>query len=124
MLRFLRGYEKPETIAFYFVLIGAIVTALPLPFIFVMPTPAELPLILGLGLAGALAQWMLSLAYSLAPVAIVSVLNYSGIIWATLFGWLVFSDWPADVVFIGAAVVIFSNAVVVWRESRVAARSS
>ena len=122
MLRFLRGYEKPETVAFYFVLIGTIVTALPLPFIFVMPTSDELPLIVGLGLAGALAQWMLTLAYSLAPVAIVSVLNYSSILWATLFGWFVFADWPADVVFVGAAVVILSNAFVIWRESKIAAR--
>lgn len=122
MLRFLRGYERPETIAFYFVLIGTIVTAIPLPFIFVMPTSDELPLIIGLGLAGALAQWMLTLAYSLAPVAIVAVLNYTSILWATLFGWFVFADWPADVVFAGAAVVILSNAFVVWRESRLAAR--
>ncbi len=124
MLRFLRGHEKPETIAFYFVLIGTVVTALPLPFIFVMPTSDELPLIIGLGLSGALAQWMLTVAYSLAPVAIVAVLNYSSIIWATVLGWLVFSHWPADVVFVGAAVVILSNIFVIWRESRVAAESN
>ena len=118
MLRFLRGYEKPETVAFYFVLIGTVVTALPMPFIFVMPAAEEIPLIIGLGLAGAMAQWMLTVAYSLAPVAIVAVLNYSSIVWATLFGWMVWNDWPANTVIAGAAVVIASNILVIWRESR------
>ena len=119
MLRFLKGYERPEAVAFYFVLIGTIVTAIPLPFLFVVPSLDELPLIAGLGFAGAMAQWMLTVAYSLAPVAVVTVFNYSSIVWATLFGWLVFNDWPVDAVFVGAAVVIVSSASVIWRESRI-----
>ena len=118
MLRFLRGHERPETVAFYFVLIGTIVTAIPLPFLFVMPTGDELPLIIGLGLAGAIGQWMMTVAYSFAPIAVVAVFNYSSIVWATIFGWFVFNDWPVDAVFLGAAVVILSSVFVIWRESR------
>ncbi len=45
--------------------------------------------------------------------------NYSGIVWATLFGWLIWDEWPLPVVIAGAAIVIASNAVMIWRESRV-----
>jgi drug/metabolite transporter (DMT)-like permease len=79
---------------------------------------AEVPLLFGVGLSGALAQWLLSTAFRNAPAAIVTVFNYSGIVWATLFGWLIWNDWPLPAVLAGAAIVIASNALIIWRESR------
>lgn len=118
VLRYLGRYESPETVTFYFMVIGTLVTALPLPFVAVTPTLAEVPLLFGVGLSGALAQWLLSTAFRNAPAAIVTVFNYSGIVWATLFGWLIWSDWPLPHVLVGAAIVIASNALIIWRESR------
>ena len=118
ILRHLGKHEKPETVTFYFVLIGTVVTALPLPFVAVRPAVAEIPLLIGAGLSGALAQWFLSLAFSRAPAAVVTVFNYSGIVWATLFGWLIFNDWPVTAVWAGGSIVIASNLFMIWRESR------
>ena len=118
VLRYLGRFERPLTVTFYFVVIGTLVTALPLPFVAVQPTMAEIPLLFGVGLSGAVAQWLLSTAYHHAPAAIVTVFNYSNIVWATLFGWLIWNDWPLPAVFAGAAVVIASNLLMVWRESR------
>lgn len=118
ILRFLGRHERPETITFYFFLIGALVTAIPLPFIAVRPTLAEVPMLLGVGLSGAAAQWLFSTAFKHAPATIVTIFNYSGIIWATLFGWLIWNDWPLPVVFAGAAIVIASSVLIIWRESR------
>ena len=118
ILRYLGRHERPETITFYFFLVGLIITAIPLPFIAVRPTLAEIPMLLGVGLSGAAAQWFYSTACRYAPATIVSIFNYSGIIWATLFGWLIWNDWPLPVVFAGAAVVIASNVLIIWRESR------
>jgi drug/metabolite transporter (DMT)-like permease len=118
VLRYLGKYESPETIAFYFLVIGTLITALPLPLVAVTPTLAEVPLLFGVGLSGALAQWLISIAFRNAPAAIVTVFNYSGIVWATLFGWLIWNDWPLPKVLIGATVVIASNALIIWRESR------
>jgi drug/metabolite transporter (DMT)-like permease len=119
MLRHLGRYELPETVTFYFFLIGMVVTGIALPFIAVEPTPAEIPLLLGVGLSGAAAQFLLSTAFRNAPAAIVTVFNYSGIVWATLFGWLIWDEWPLPVVLAGAAVVIAANMLIIWRESRV-----
>jgi drug/metabolite transporter (DMT)-like permease len=118
ILRYLGRYERPETIACYFFIVGTFLCALPLPFIAVRPTLAEIPLLFGVGLSGAAAQWLLSVAFRNARAAIVSVFNYSGIVWATLFGWMIWQEWPLPMVMAGAAVVIASNLLMIWRESR------
>jgi drug/metabolite transporter (DMT)-like permease len=118
VLRYLGRYERPETITFYFFLVGTLVTALPLPFVAIRPTPGEFPLLIGVGLAGAAAQILLSTAFRNARAAIVTVFNYSSIVWATLFGWLIWDEWPLPAVFAGAAIVIASNLLIIWRESR------
>jgi drug/metabolite transporter (DMT)-like permease len=118
ILRYLGRYERPETIACYFFIVGTFLCALPLPFIAVRPTLAEVPLLFGVGLSGAAAQWLLSVAFRNARAAIVSVFNYSGIVWATLFGWMIWQEWPLPAVMAGAAVVIASNLLMIWRESR------
>lgn len=118
ILRYLGRYESPETISFYFFIIGTFLTALPLPFIAVRPTLAEVPLLIGVGLSGAAAQWLLSVAFRNARAAIVTVFNYSSIVWATLFGWMIWNEWPLPAVMAGGAVVIASNILMIWRESR------
>lgn len=118
ILRYLGRYESPETISFYFFVIGVFLTALPLPFIAVRPTMTEVPLLIGVGLSGAGAQWLLSVAFRNARAAIVTVFNYSGIVWATLFGWMIWGDWPLPTVMAGASIVIASNILMIWRESR------
>jgi len=118
ILRYLGRYESPETVSFYFFIVGTFVTALAMPFVAVKPTLGEIPLLLGVGLSGSAAQWLLSTAFKNAPAAIVTVFNYSGIIWATLFGWLIWNEFPMPTVMAGAAVVIASNILMIWRESR------
>jgi len=118
ILRYLSRFESPETISFYFFVIGVFLTALPLPFIAVRPTMAEVPLLIGVGLSGAGAQWLLSIAFRHARAAVVTVFNYTSIVWAALFGWMIWNDWPTPVVMAGGAIVIASNILMIWRESR------
>lgn len=118
MLRHLGGYERPETISLYFFLIGLAVTALGMPFVAVPLVLSDLPLLLGLGFSGALAQWLLSIAFRHAAAAIVAVFNYTTLVWAALFGWLIWNDWPAPVVYVGATIVVAANVLIIWRESR------
>jgi len=124
ILRYLGRYESPETISFYFFVIGTVVTGAAMPFVAVTPTLNEIPLLLGVGLSGAAAQWLLSVAYKNAPAAVVTVFNYTSIIWATLFGWMIWDEWPLPAVFMGASVVIASNILIIWRESHLHKLSS
>lgn len=120
ILRSLGKTEKPQTVTFYFVAIGTLVAALPMPWIFTVPTWDDVPLLIACGLSGMGAQFLLSLAYRNAPAAIVTVFNYSGIIWATAFGWFIWNDWPTMPIWIGGGIVIASNLFILWRESRLA----
>lgn len=120
ILRALGKTEKPETITFYFVFIGTFVSLIPMPLVFTMPSWADVPYIIGLGLSGVMAQFLLSIAYKNAQVSVVTVFNYSGIIWATLFGWMFWNEWPDEAIFIGGAIVIASNVFIVYREQRLA----
>lgn len=122
LLRKLGRTERPETVTFYFLGIGAILTAIPMPFVFRLPGLSELPFLLGVGLCGVIMQMALSIAFKYAPADIVSVFNYSGIIWATAFGWFIWNDWPTMPVWIGGSIVIASNIIILWRESRLAIR--
>ena len=118
LLRYLGGHERPETVTFYFFVIGTFLTGLVLPFVANTPTLAEIPLFFGVGLSGAAAQWLYATALKYTPAAVVAVVNFSSIVWATLFGWLIWNEWPLPIVFVGAAVVIGSNILIVWREHR------
>jgi drug/metabolite transporter (DMT)-like permease len=118
ILRYLGPYESPETISFYFFAIGILIAALPMPWVATRPSLADVPLLLGVGLSGTGAQWLLSIAYRHARAAIVTVFNYSSIVWSTLFGWLIWNDWPLPNVMLGATIVIASNLLMIWRESR------
>ena len=89
-----------------------------MPFVAHTPSISEIPLLLGVGLSGAAAQWMLSTAYKNAPAAVVTVFNYTSIIWATLFGWMIWNEWPVTAVIAGAIIVVASNMLIIWRESR------
>lgn len=120
ILRALGKTEKPETITFYFVFIGTFVSLIPIPLVFTMPTWADVPYIIGLGLSGVVAQFLLSIAYKNAEVSVVTVFNYSGIIWATLFGWMFWNEWPDEAILVGGAIVIASNVFIVYREQRLA----
>ncbi len=118
LLRHLGTYEKPETLTFYFGVIGTAITVVLLPFFNAPFILSEIPLIIGLGITGALGQFLLAYAFGNGPVSVITIFNYSGIIWATLFGWLFWQDFPALTIWIGGAIVIGSNIFIVWREQK------
>jgi drug/metabolite transporter (DMT)-like permease len=77
----------------------------------------------GLALAGGLAQLTLTGALRLAPVALVMPMDYTSLLWATLFGAWLFAELPTPWVWLGAPVIIVSGLVIVWREHRLARRA-
>jgi S-adenosylmethionine uptake transporter len=45
-------------------------------------------------------------------------MQYSQIVWASIFGFLLFSERPGPNVAIGAGIIILSGLFIVWRETR------
>lgn len=117
-MRQLGRTEAPVTTVFYFTVFTTLLTAFALPFAWTAPTPGGFALMALMGLVGGGAQYFATRAYACAPAAVVSPFNYTGILWATLFGWVFWGDWPDAAVLVGAAIIIASGLLILLRETR------
>ena len=117
-IRQLNRTDPPLAIVFYFTVFSTLFTALPLPFVWVSPSGSDWGLLALMGLTGGIGQYLMTRAYGLAPAAVISPFSYSGLLWATVLGWLLWSDVPKPQVFAGAAVVIASGLYILYRETR------
>ncbi|KTT96707.1 permease [Sphingomonas yabuuchiae] len=117
VLRQLRD-EPATTTVFYFTVLTLPFIALPYAFHLKMHDPLTWVVLVSIGLAGGLGQLALTGASRLAPVAAVVPMDYSGLIWATVYGWLIFGVLPTMGTWLGAPVIIASGLFIVWREQR------
>jgi drug/metabolite transporter (DMT)-like permease len=102
----------------YPMMANVVVMGAALPFVY-QPMPGQDMLALAVIAALALiATTLLILAYRLAPAATVAPMQYSQIIWATVYG-LVFFDEGLDwATVIGTGVIVASGVYIVFREDR------
>ena len=110
--------DKPLTIVFYFACVTTPITALALPFVMTAHDSAGWLLLLGIGLTGALGQLLLTAALRFGSVASVIVMDYSGLFWATLYGWWLFDMLPPASTWLGAPLIVIAGLVIAWREHR------
>lgn len=115
-IRDLGRTENAMTIVFYFSLFSLPVLGIMLPFVMTGHTLYEWSILGGLALFGLLGQFLLTLSLRYGAVATVIVMDYSGLIWATLFGWAVFDHLPPYTTWLGAPLIITAGAVIAWRE--------
>ena len=115
-LRDLGRTEHPFTIVFYFSLFSVPVLGLAMPFVAKAHPPQDWLLLLACGVVGVLGQVLLTAALRYGTVANVIVMDYSGLIWATLFGWLVFANLPGASFWFGAPLVVGAGLLIAWRE--------
>lgn len=117
-IRKLGRTERSSTIVFYFMLTATVLSAMALPWFWRTPTLADLGLMVATGLCGGLTQHLITRAYMLAPAAVIGPFNYSALLWAALFGYLIWGELPGPSVALGAAIVAASGLAIVWRETR------
>ena len=118
MLRSLGKTENALTTSFYFLLIGCLATS---PYMVMnghLPTTENAIFFLILGCMSLSSLLFKTQAYRYAEVSMLSPLTYIMIVWATLFGWMIWDDWPTWNVFAGAAIVITGNIIIILREKR------
>jgi len=53
---------------------------------------------------------------------VLAPIQYFEIVSATLFGWLVFSDFPDAMKWLGISIIVGSGLYIIWRERRVASK--
>jgi drug/metabolite transporter (DMT)-like permease len=110
----LRGWDQVFVIAVLF-LVGC---GASLPFVWTTPSLPALLLMLGLGFLSTIAQLLLIEGVKLAQASVVAPMEFSGLLWSFVFGYLIFGDVPALGVFLGAGLILTSGAMVVMSELR------
>lgn len=118
LLRHIGKTERPTTTVFYFSLLSMMPLA-PLLAMTVGPHDAQTwTLLVLIGLVGGIGQIAMTSSLTLAPVAVVVPMDYSGLIWATLYGYLLFGALPSSMTWVGAPIIVASGLYIVWREHR------
>jgi drug/metabolite transporter (DMT)-like permease len=115
MLRYLRS-EDSLGVTFYFILSGIFIGGLFMPFVGKIPGPDEFLLLLGVGISAMLAQYFLTSAFRIAPTGLVAMLNYTGLIWATIFDVVIWNYVPGLSVFLGGFIILAANLYIIHRE--------
>ncbi len=88
---------------------GLVLLTCALPFDARLPTLPELALCLLIGVVASGGQWLVVLAYRLAPASLLAPFSYLQLIWSTALGYLVFGAAPATTTLIGAGVIAASG---------------
>ncbi|MFQ5624970.1 MAG: DMT family transporter [Paracoccaceae bacterium] len=117
IVRKIGSQERAAVLILFPMLANTAGMAVILPFVY-RPVPiGDLGALALLGGLVFVAQIMIIEAYRRAHAAQVAPLQYSQIIWATLFGAFIFGETPDKWVAIGAAITICSGLFVLMRES-------
>lgn len=105
-LRRLGPGERGEAIVFHFSCVATVTFTLLSLTTFVRPSPTELAVLAGTGLAGGLAQLLMTRAYALDAAARVSALSYLGVVLTHVIGLSLLGDRPSPLQFVGTLLVV------------------
>lgn len=128
MLRMRSKEEDAITLVMFMNVLPAIFLLPFLPFFGVLPQTESFP-VFGLVAVAAIGIWyFMSLAYARAKAQTLAPFEYTGLIWASLLGYVLFDEVPGLRLYAGAAIIILACLVVAFethftarREARAAA---
>lgn len=122
-VRKLCEFERTATIVTWFSGMATVLSLLTIPVGWIWPEQAwQIPdgktmlLLVLLGLCGGVGQILMTQSYRFAEASTIAPFDYTNMIWAILFGWLLFSEIPLPQVLAGAAIVIGAGVFVIYRE--------
>jgi drug/metabolite transporter (DMT)-like permease len=88
------------------------------PFAWVTPSLSALGLFVLAGCISIVALLCTNRSLKLAPASVVVPYQYSMIVWAVMFGYLVFGDMPSPATIVGAAIIICAGLYIFLREQQ------
>jgi drug/metabolite transporter (DMT)-like permease len=103
----------------YMVLVGFVITSLPLPSVWHTPTTLlDTYAFIVIGVAGGFGHYLVVRAFELAPAASISPFNYGQILGATLLSYFVFGFLPDVWTWVGVAIISVSGVFILYRSGR------
>ncbi|AMK24138.1 DMT family transporter [Sphingobium sp. TKS] len=123
-VRDLARTESVAGIVFWLSLFGTLLTAPLMHFYMQSHSAVEWGLLVALGVFGALGQLLTTASLRYGAVTSVIVMDYSQLLWATLYGWLIWERLPNSALYLGAPLIVVAGLVIAWRETRRTGRES
>lgn len=96
-----------------------VVCGVSLPFLWTWPDATGWALMIGLGLISASGQYLLYESFRHAEASTLAPMEYSGLVWAFLYGYLIWAEVPTWNVIAGAFLIVGSSLMLIWWERRV-----
>ena len=121
--RFIGRQESVWTSMIYAALFGAVALGVVQPFVWRAISGADWWLFGLVGVLGTLAQLCLIRSFSMAEASVVAPFAYLGIVFATIWGAVLYGEYPDHWTVIGALVIIGAG-LYVWHRETLAARTA
>jgi drug/metabolite transporter (DMT)-like permease len=120
-LRILARTDTNESMVFWFTAMLALGAGLlAIPFWRVLQWQ-HLPLMVGIGVSGALGQNFITQAFRHAPASVVTPFEYTALVWGVLLDLAIWHVLPDGITLMGGTIVIGAGLFLIERERRVAA---
>ena len=116
--RQLSATEPSHSILFYYSVAVLIATGAVLPWQWTTPGWGDAAIFLLVGVSGSFGQLFLAQAFRYGEVSMLAPIDYTGLLWAILFGFVLWDEVPTWTVLGGAAVVVASTLYIAEREAR------
>ena len=127
----LTRYDRPDAIVFW---LGVMVGVLSIPFaiyriswggdrplleyVWQWPTLAQWALLFACGIVGSTAHYCMTRAYHIADVSVVQPVRFLDLVWASVFGFIMFAHLPTVWALSGGAIICAATLWISRREAR------
>lgn len=106
LTRLIASSDTPETSALYSAFVGGFGMLVVLPFVWLTPASLlDVGLFIGVGVLGALGHYCVARAFGYAPANIISPFQYFQLLGSVAVGWLLFTEFPDSMTWLGAAII-------------------
>lgn len=114
--RAIAARDGTGTTILYTAMTAVFVLSVPLPWVWVTPSGPEFLLLVGLALLAGFAEVCVIRALELGLAVAVAPVHYTLIIWASLYGWLVFGQFPDAWTWAGTGIIMATGMYMLRRE--------
>ena len=108
----LSNYDHPDTIVAYLTTTMMIATFIPSLYFWDWPTINEIIYLALIGGLGTLGHICLARAYIYSDLSIIDPLMFLRMIWASIFGYIIFYEFPTIYTWIGAIIIVIGIIVI------------
>jgi len=117
-VRSLSKTEPIYRIAIYFTILNCLLGLATLPYGWVMPSNGDIIIFIIMSVCGSVGNLLLTQSYRISEASLVTPIKYLSLVFAIVFGFLIWNEIPKLLTILGSGLVIISSFIIFVRESQ------